>query len=248
MARKSMPTHETEKEIFPTRLRDLMSREPKTSQLTLAEYLGITRQAVSNYMTGQSSPDWKTLAKIATFFQVSADYLLGLSQTQSTNMTLQAACEYTKLTEETIIAIRNASNFEVNAFATFLDYAVKTTLFFDIGVLLVDCRSTRFCFEDFRKFYEEILQAQKNHEYSDELIDRVSEFESRTAHSALRFGYKMYEIALLFNKIMDNISQFNSTKKHVEYYAEQFSKIYREMTVGTLTEEEFRAIYEKEDN
>lgn len=99
MARKAVPTAVTETEVFPTRLRLLMEKAG-TNQGDLAAHLGVTRQAVSHYCTGQSSPDWKAIAKIAEYFQVSADYLLGISDVQSVDATLQAACEYTGLSED----------------------------------------------------------------------------------------------------------------------------------------------------
>ena len=106
MARKANPAYQTEKEIFPVRLRALMDRAPKTTQQTLADYIGITRQAVGHYQTGQSSPDWKILSKIAKFFNVSSDYLIGISDIQSQDKGVQAACSYLELPEESIGAIR----------------------------------------------------------------------------------------------------------------------------------------------
>jgi len=105
MPRKALSATETEKDVFPTRLRELMDSPPKTSQETLANALGITRQAVSNYKSGQSSPDWKTIASIAKYFNVSADYLLGLSDTKSIVPDLQSAVNYTGLSEKAVEAL-----------------------------------------------------------------------------------------------------------------------------------------------
>jgi len=64
------------KKAFPTAMRKLMEDRGVT-QNALADYIGKTRQAVSYYCDGSSSPDWETLAKIAEFFDVSTDYLVG---------------------------------------------------------------------------------------------------------------------------------------------------------------------------
>lgn len=61
---------------FPVSLRKLMQQKG-TTQSELAAYLHKTRQAVSYYCDGSSSPDWETLVKIADFYNVPADYLLG---------------------------------------------------------------------------------------------------------------------------------------------------------------------------
>lgn len=49
------------------------------SQAQLGEQLDIAAQSVYRYETGRSLPDTHTLVKLATFFDVSTDYLLGLS-------------------------------------------------------------------------------------------------------------------------------------------------------------------------
>ena len=93
MARKTDTACKTETEIFPTRLRELLSCHPvsgeKTSHQKLADALGVKRQTVSYYTQGQSSPEWKNLAKIAEYFHVSTDYLLGLSDVQSVSLNVR---------------------------------------------------------------------------------------------------------------------------------------------------------------
>jgi DNA-binding XRE family transcriptional regulator len=101
MPRKRTVITEEYKKIFPTRLRLTMALQEKTQQ-EVAQALGKTRQAVSYYMDGSSSPDWETLSKLAQYFGVSADWLLGLSDTQSTDADIQMVCEYTGLSEEVI--------------------------------------------------------------------------------------------------------------------------------------------------
>ena len=76
MARKKVNVYESENDIFPVKLRMLMS-ETGTSQEALANYVGVTRQSIGYYTQGQSSPDWRGLVKIAEFFNVSLDYLFG---------------------------------------------------------------------------------------------------------------------------------------------------------------------------
>lgn len=46
-------------------------------QKELAVYLHVSIGTISNYENGVHQPDLKTLCKIADYFQVSADYLLG---------------------------------------------------------------------------------------------------------------------------------------------------------------------------
>jgi transcriptional regulator with XRE-family HTH domain len=48
------------------------------SQSDLARLLGVARTTVSSYENGSRNPDNETLIRIATCFQVSLDYLLGI--------------------------------------------------------------------------------------------------------------------------------------------------------------------------
>lgn len=48
-------------------------------QKQLAEYLSVSIGTISNYENGVHSPDLNTLCRIAEYFNVSADYLLGLT-------------------------------------------------------------------------------------------------------------------------------------------------------------------------
>lgn len=48
-----------------------------TNQTELAEYCCVTRQAITEMKSGRSYPSLDTLVKIADYFEVSTDYLLG---------------------------------------------------------------------------------------------------------------------------------------------------------------------------
>ncbi len=56
-----------------------LRKEKGMSQEDLAEYLGLSRQALSKYELGLSEPDISTLMKLSSLFEVSTDYLLGKS-------------------------------------------------------------------------------------------------------------------------------------------------------------------------
>lgn len=71
------------------RLRELRT-EKKITQADVANYLKVSHQAYNFYETGKREPDYNTLQKLATFFKVSTDYLLGRSdqrQNQNDNIT-----------------------------------------------------------------------------------------------------------------------------------------------------------------
>ena len=47
------------------------------TQVEMAEKIGISRSTIGMYETGAREPDFETLEKIADFFNVDIDYLLG---------------------------------------------------------------------------------------------------------------------------------------------------------------------------
>jgi transcriptional regulator with XRE-family HTH domain len=53
----------------------------KKTQEDIAKYLGISRARYSHYENGRSEPDNETLKKLADFFNVTTDYLLGRTDT-----------------------------------------------------------------------------------------------------------------------------------------------------------------------
>lgn len=108
MQRKKDHTWETEQAIFPSKLSEIM-KERQVSQEKLASALGVKRQTVSLYKTGQSSPNAEQLRKIAEFFGVSSDWLLGLSNEKEMNGDLAQAARYTGLPANSIKRLHELS-------------------------------------------------------------------------------------------------------------------------------------------
>ncbi|MDF2804610.1 MAG: hypothetical protein K0S61_4515 [Anaerocolumna sp.] len=73
----------------------------------LAEYLGVTAQAISRWESGHGYPDIETLPALATFFGVSIEVLMGVDLTQEEQD--QTAIEIVQLTQKGDLkeAIRN---------------------------------------------------------------------------------------------------------------------------------------------
>lgn len=65
-------------EIFASRLKELRLEKGHTQQW-VAGKLNIKQQSYARYEYGTGEPSLDTLKNIATIFEVSADYLLGLT-------------------------------------------------------------------------------------------------------------------------------------------------------------------------
>lgn len=95
------------KSVFSERLKAEREKKGQTQEqfarsLTSIYGISTSRGSISFYEKGERSADIEFIAAVADYCQVSADYLLGLSSIESVIPTLQSACSYTGLSEQTI--------------------------------------------------------------------------------------------------------------------------------------------------
>ncbi|AEE95322.1 helix-turn-helix domain-containing protein [Mahella australiensis] len=64
--------------------------EKGLSQKEIANAIGVDRTTYNKYETGKSQPDFDTVQKLADFFGVSVDYLLGRSDTRNSDVIEEA--------------------------------------------------------------------------------------------------------------------------------------------------------------
>ncbi len=62
-----------------------LRKQRKISQLKLALDLNLNQNSISRYETGEREADYNTLIKLADYFGVSVDYLLGRTDNPNTN-------------------------------------------------------------------------------------------------------------------------------------------------------------------
>ena len=67
----------TNEHAFGERLKELR-QEKNIGQNQLASDLGISNASISYYETGKQEPTASTIIKLANYFNVSSDYLLGI--------------------------------------------------------------------------------------------------------------------------------------------------------------------------
>lgn len=67
-------------DVMKNRIRDLRE-DLDLRQIDVANATGIDQKTLSNYETGKTNPDSYSLIKLADFFQVTVDYLIGYSNT-----------------------------------------------------------------------------------------------------------------------------------------------------------------------
>lgn len=91
-------------ETFSDRLVKLREKTGKKRQ-EVADEIGISRASLEYYEKGKRKPDIEILAILANYFKVSSDYLLGLSNAESTNKDIQFISKYTNLSDKAIVTL-----------------------------------------------------------------------------------------------------------------------------------------------
>lgn len=87
-------------------------REAKgETQQELADAIGITRQSLSRYEIAARTINVDVLGALAQHFNVTTDYLLGLSDVKSTEQDMKIACKMTGLSEKAIENIKFIIDF-----------------------------------------------------------------------------------------------------------------------------------------
>lgn len=82
------------------------------NQQEAAGKIGVARQNIGRWLSGETTPDIDTLGKIATAFDVSTDYLLGRTNSKSTDAGIQAISKCTGISDKAAENLRkNAGGY-----------------------------------------------------------------------------------------------------------------------------------------
>ena len=97
------------KKILKEKLEKLIERKQdedyKNTIPVQALNMNIPEQTFRKYVNGISDCSLSNLTKIAKYYNVSTDYLLGLAKEPTSDKDLNAVCEYTGLTEKAILTL-----------------------------------------------------------------------------------------------------------------------------------------------
>lgn len=113
------------------RLQKLIDTEK--SRNTIAQNIGCDVSTITKHYNGDRIVTIDFLKKYADYFDVSADYLLGLADVPTTDKDLQFVCDYTGLSQATISALHECKYLPhieydpivVDKFPSFVDRFVE---------------------------------------------------------------------------------------------------------------------------
>ncbi len=102
-----MPKNTTT-EKFAEILADLIA-DKHISLEKIGKEIGVSKATLSKYTNDEAEAPIGNLVKLANYFNVSADYLLGISEAKTNDKDLQFVCDYTGLSAEAIENLKKIS-------------------------------------------------------------------------------------------------------------------------------------------
>ena len=114
-----------EKSTFGKRLGEVMQKKG-IGRTALKDLTGISLQSISNYLNDKRRPDCEMVAELAEALNVSADYLLGLSEVATRNETIQAIHEKTGLSEDAVSSLMTDQYVEDHETANFVSFLIAS--------------------------------------------------------------------------------------------------------------------------
>ncbi|MBQ2662736.1 MAG: helix-turn-helix transcriptional regulator [Clostridia bacterium] len=101
-----------EQNNISNRIKELREKKQMT-QSELAAALYVKQQTIAQWEKGERDLKTNSIIDLAKYFNVTSDYLLGLSDIQNTDIDIQAVCKYTGFEEKALanlLVIKNKSN------------------------------------------------------------------------------------------------------------------------------------------
>lgn len=142
--------------LFPSQLKELRERKG-ISQAVLARALGVSKSTIGLWETGDTLPDAKSLHDLAVYFDVSADYLLGLSRgTKHEYHDFAKLTHFSPTTISNLIEISGHAHDEIcfSRYRLAFEYLLLSFNFRDIFSLLCEYLDTTVSKEKVKNYDE----------------------------------------------------------------------------------------------
>lgn len=194
--------------------------ENKT-QNQIADEIGISTGALSKYLNGNATPKADVLYLLAKYFNVTADYLLGLSDVPTTDKDLQFVCNYTGLSEDTIVFFRYSRYTELSLFIEFLIFElfyddIENVKLYNKNYFIKQSINSKYIIncikisneieeieEELNKLHEKIVNTDEDDEEFFEVLNEESITEERLSKAQINLNGNKFYISKKFNEIFD---------------------------------------------
>lgn len=192
---------EFNKFITGNRIRNLRETAAET-QGDLAELLGVKRQIVSYYENGTRVPSMEHLISIASHYNTTTDYLLGLTKAPTTNKDIRFVCDYT--------------GFKDNVIESFVNNPVTVKLLNDLfSDDEIDCLVLFVNIEAYKRKHQHLI------DFMEQTINNKSKWKSEkdletlaVKHQDLIESYQLteYQVQKIVAKLLKNYCKNEADK------------------------------------
>ena len=167
-------------------LKELISKKGIT-QTALAEYLGVKSQTVSLYCNGKSYPDFNNLLMIASYFEVSTDYLITGEREENKKLR-----EELGLSEKSLENLSSLANSENKILSEHVDKILSDKEFYEFLKINIEVSTEQL--GDISEL-EKISGNEKSAKYANSIRREII---SGAANHMERYFY------IFYNKIINN--------------------------------------------
>lgn len=183
----------------------------KKSQSEVASSLGITRQAVASYLSGRTKPDAVVLYSLSEYLGVSADYLLGLSDSPSLEYDYQNAFRFTGLKQEALASLNKMMNIEKQQIDE-LGINIEEYYQGKIGPVVYDIVSAIIANEHFIEMVTYLGQASIYPEDKSRLIPHITDDGNYVYGGIVGREFLKYKALSEFQSLMDEVVSVSKTQ------------------------------------
>ena len=106
--------------------------ENNCSYEQLARETKLVKSSIGNYKAGNTEAKIVALVRIAQYFKVSTDYMLGLTEVKATEPTLKSACEYVQLPDEAVKHLHGVDREQHPLYRNIASYLISSGIFDEI--------------------------------------------------------------------------------------------------------------------
>ena len=131
--KEALNVYEKANKPLATRLQKLV-----TNTSELATFLGCSVQAVNQYKQGTAVPHIDKIIKIAEFYNVSVDYLLGVTNAPSRDNNIQSVCGFTGLSQKAVLLLHDlskSSSYTKGFRESVISMVLESDIFWKINII-----------------------------------------------------------------------------------------------------------------
>lgn len=200
------------------RLRKLAA-ERDLSQKEIAASIGVSPQSISQYLDGSVNPSYSALIALAELFGVSADYILGRTEVETSNALVVGAVSLTGLSEKAIDFLSNSKRW-----AALLNIILESTA----STSLLRCLDRMLTMEYYKNIYSK---------KADEDIPDWEKYDEAYGYMRILLEYEALLLLSEMRTLLRNNKSFKPTMQN-EIYGEvdsviKLGKAFAGMTIGS---------------